>query len=122
MTVFESLLNTDFAHFRRRRTADGQGGWPIDYPQIGTVTGRIRPATSAEREVAATEEREISHVFYCAATEDVRRGDRLQATSPAGYMLVVEVEALREPSLAGEHLEFDCQERQREEATIVGGS
>lgn len=121
MTVFESLLNNTFTHYRRRRTADGQGGWAIDYPQIGTVTGRIRPATSAEREVADTEEREVSHVFYCLAAEDVRRGDRLQATSAgSGYTLLVEVDALREPSLAGEHLEFDCQERQIEEATIGG--
>lgn len=114
MTVFESLLNNTFSHYRRRRTSDGQGGWSIDYPLQGTVEGRIRPASSSEREVAMAEERDISHVFYCAADEDVQRGDRLVATSSSGRTLTVEVDAVREPSLAGEHLECDCQERQVE--------
>lgn len=123
MTVFTSLLNNDFTHWRRRRTPDGQGGWVIDYPDelAKTVRGRIRPASSREREVAASEEREVTHVFYCQASADVRRGDRLQATSPGSdYVLTVEVDALREPSLAGEHLEFDCNERQQEVATEAG--
>ena len=116
MTVFESLLNNTFTHSRRRRTSDGQGGWVIDYVEQGTVRGRIRPASSAEQEVALQEERELTHVFYCKADEDVRRGDRLVATSPTGYELTVEVDGLREPSLAGEHYEFDCNERQDEES------
>lgn len=119
--VFRSLLITDFAHSRRRRTSDGQGGWVIDYVPQGTVRGRARPASSAEKEVAAAEEREVSHVFYCEADEDVRRGDRLLATSPTGYVLLLEVDALREPSLAGEHYEFDCNERQEEVSTPEDG-
>lgn len=123
MSVFTSLLNNDFAHFRRRRSPDGQGGWPLDYPPEGatTIRGRIRPALSREREVAASEERLVTHVFYCEASADVRRGDRLQCLSPvSGYLLIVEVDALREPSLAGEHLEFDCNEKQKEVAAEVG--
>lgn len=116
MTVFQSLLITDFTHSRRRRTSDGQGGWVIDYVAQGTVRGRIRPASSAERDVALQEERLVTHVFYCEADEDVRRGDRLVATSPGGYSLDVEVDALREPSLMGKHYEFDCRERQEEES------
>ena len=122
MTVFASLLITDFTHSRRRRTSDGQGGWAIDYVPQGTVRGRVRPATSTEREVAATEERQVTHVFYCKADEDVRRGDRLTATSPTGYALTLEVDGLREPSLAGEHYEFDCNERQVGESTPEDGS
>lgn len=120
MTVFTSLLITTFTHERRRRTPDGQGGWSIDYVEQGTVTGRIRPATSSERQLAMQEERQVTHVFYCQADEDVRRGDRLTATSPGGYQLVVDVDALREPSLAGEHYEFDCNERQAEESVEEG--
>lgn len=114
MTVFESLLNNDFAHSRRRRTPDGQGGWALDYVSQGTVRGRIRPANSTERDVARAEGRDVTHVFYCLADAGVRRGDRLQAASSGGYTLVVDVDALREPSLAGEHQEFDCLERQAE--------
>lgn len=116
-TVFESLLNNNFTRFRRRRTPDGQGGWLVDYPpeMAAGVWGRIRPASSAERETAMREERALSHVFYCGVAADVRRGDRLVGTSPGSdYVLTVEVDALREPSLAGEHLEFDCNERQPE--------
>lgn len=123
MSVFTSLLNNDFRRWRRRRTSDGQGGFVFDYPDdmAVTVRGRIRPASSSEREVARKEERLVTHVFYCLAAEDVRRGDRLVATSPStgsgggsGITLTVEVDGLREPSLAGEHLEFDCNERQAE--------
>lgn len=123
MSVFTSLLITTFTHERRRRTPDGQGGWVIDYVENddSPVTGRIRPATSSERQLAMQEERQVTHVFYCQADEGVRRGDRLTATSPGGYQLVVDVDALREPSLAGEHYEFDCNERQAEVST-EGGS
>jgi SPP1 family predicted phage head-tail adaptor len=116
-TVFESLLNHDFAVARRRRTPDGQGGWVFDYVPVGTVRGRIRPASSQEREVAASEERQVSHVFYCLAGEDIARGDRLLVGE-----LVVDVDAVKEPSLAGEHLEIECLERQQEESTVEVGS
>ena len=111
MTVFESLLNNDFLVERRRRTSDGQGGWSIDYVEIGTVSGRIRPASSREREIAALEERQITHVLYVVAGTDIVRGDRVTVAN-----LVVEVEAIREPSKAGEHLEIDCNERQQEQS------
>lgn len=117
MTVFTSLLNNDFVVERRRRTTDGQGGWSIDYVEQGTVRGRIRPASSAEREVADREERRISHVLYVVAGEDIVRGDRVTTGD-----LVVEVEAIREPSEAGEHWEIDCVEFQPEEAITEVGS
>jgi SPP1 family predicted phage head-tail adaptor len=109
MTVFESLLNHEFAHLVRRRTSDGQGGWAIDYVSLAPVQGRMRPASSTERERAAQENHQITHIFYCLAGESVARGDRL------GYGgLLVDVVGVREPSLAGEHLEIDCEERQQE--------
>ena len=107
--MFDSLLNNEFVHERRTRTDDGQGGWSIGYSSQGTVRGRIRPASSQEREVAMAEERRITHVFYTLADEDIERGDRLTCGD-----LMVEVEAVREPSLMGHHLEVDCAEVQQE--------
>lgn len=109
MTVFQSLLNNDAAISRRQRTADGQGGHVIGYTPVETRPGRIRPASSAEREVAMAEERRITHVLYLEAEADVARGDQVVIDG-----LTVEVEGVREPSRAGEHLEIDCEERQRE--------
>lgn len=117
MSVFESLLNNTFAVARRTRTGDGQGGWVVGYVAVGSVAGRIRPASSAEREVAAREERELSHVLYLVATgANVERGDRVVCGG-----LEVEVLGIREPSRAGHHLEIDCQERQFEVAITYPG-
>lgn len=113
--VFESLLNNTFNVYSPRRTADGSGGWSIDYVLEGTVVGRIRPATSREREVAVQQQREVSHVFYTTHPSPVIRGYRLTLSS-----LVVEVQAVREPSKAGEHVEVDCQEVQLEELVDDG--
>ena len=110
MTVFESLLNNTFTVARRDRAPDGQGGWAISYEAIGTVEGRIRPASGSERDVADREERQITHVLYVLAGEDVARGDRVTCGD-----LVVEVLGVREPSEAGHHYEIDCLERQKEE-------
>lgn len=115
MTVFESLLNNTVAISRRRRTPDGQGGWAIDYMGVGSVEGRIRPATSAEKTVAQQEERRITHVLYVVAGTDIVRGDRVTVQD-----LVVEVEGIREPSKANKHLEIDCRERQPEQALEEG--
>ena len=115
MTVFESLLNNTFTISRRLRVSDGQGGWPIAYSELGTVQGRIRPASSNERVVAASEEQQISHVLYVLAGSDVARGDLVECGD-----LAVDVLGVREPSLAGEHLEVDCLERQQETAEEIG--
>ena len=115
MTVFESLLNHTFTVKRRRRSPDGQGGWSIDYVEIDPAQGRIRPASSREREIAQQEGREISHVLYVVAGSDIERGDRVIYSD-----LTVDVEAVREPSKAGEHLEIDCVERQVEVSTEEG--
>jgi len=115
MTVFASLLNNTFTVSRRARTSDGQGGHAIAYVEIGTVAGRIRPATSSEQEVADSEEQQISHVLYVDAGSDIARGDLVECGD-----LAVEVLGIREPSLAGKHLEIDCQERQNESTEEYG--
>jgi SPP1 family predicted phage head-tail adaptor len=78
--------------------------------------GRIRPATSAEREVAQMEQRTITHVLYVVHGTDIARGDHVECGD-----LTVEVLGVREPSKAGHHLEIDCVEVQHE-ATVEAGS
>lgn len=107
--VFRSLLNNDVAIEHRLRTPDGQGGWVISYTAGNTVRGRIRPASSSEREVAQKEERQITHVLYVEDGTDIQRGDRVTVAD-----LVVDVDAIREPSKADHHYEIDCLERQPE--------
>jgi head-tail adaptor len=121
MSVFHSLLNRTFQVARRRRTSDGRGGWPIDYVAIGSVEGRMRPASSSEREAGKREEREITHVLYVVAGTDIQRGDlaspgvlNITSDGVTASDVLVEVQARREPSHAGEHYEYDCLERQRE--------
>jgi SPP1 family predicted phage head-tail adaptor len=108
--VFKSLRNNTFSVERRSRTSDGQGGWTIGYVATGDVLGRIRPASSTEQQIALAEGRQISHVLYVEAGEDLERGDRVTCGD-----LVVEVMAVREPSLADHHWSIDCLERQVEE-------
>lgn len=108
--VFLSLLNNTGTNTRRRRAPDGQGGWSIDYVFIDISNCRIRPATSAERTVAQSEERSITHVLYVEYGTDIVRGDRYTVDG-----LTVDIDAIREPSNANEHLEIDCLERQQEE-------
>jgi len=115
MTVFESLLISTFTVERRDRVSDGSGGWAIAYSETDPIVGRIRPASSAEREAADREERQITHVLYVRHGEDIARGDRVTCGD-----LTVEVMGVREPSLMGHHLEIDCLERQYEAVEEAG--
>ena len=114
--VFNSLRNNTFVSFRRDRVPDGQGGWPIVYIQYITFLGRIRPASSAERETAQQEQRAISHVLYVEYGEDIARGDLV-----LGGRLAVDILGVREPSQAAHHLEIDAMEVQHE-ITVEAGS
>ena len=114
--IFESQLNHTFTIMRRERTSDGQGGWPILYGDSWSAEGRMRPASSAEREVAAAEQRQISHVLYVVAGTDIARGDLV-----IGGGIMVDIQGVREPSQAEHHLEIDCMETQRE-VDIEAGS
>ena len=107
--IIASLYIHTFVISRPSRTDDGQGGWTIGYADVGSIQGRLRPASATERTVAQQEQARITHVFYCGADEDVHRGDLV---SGAGN--VVEVVAVREPSHMGHHLEIDCLEIQKE--------
>lgn len=109
MSHFESLLNRTYTLARRVRVSDGQGGWPWSYVDQGTIQGRLRPASGAERMAAQQEQRAITHVFYCLYDEDIRRTDQL-----VGDGVTVYVDAVRKPSRMDHHLEVDCSETQVE--------
>jgi SPP1 family predicted phage head-tail adaptor len=121
MTVFNSLLNNTFTAWQPQRTSDGQGGWLTTFTSAGTVLGRMRPRSSAEADVADREERQITHVLYVAVGDvigdQIRRGWLIELGS-----LLVEVQGVREPSQANEHLEIDCRERQLEESEVLAES
>jgi len=115
MLDFLALLISTFTVSRPTRASDGQGGWLMAYVDVGTVAGRLRPASASERTAAQQEQSKISHVLYCAADVDVQRGDLV-----TGAGNTVEVLAVREPSHMGHHWELDCLETQKEPAAEVG--
>ncbi len=106
--IFQSLLNNDFLVSRPVRISNGQGGWAVAYTPIGTVRGRMRPASGSERDVADQLGRAISHVWYVVAGEDVQRDDLVELDE-----LRVIVQGVKEPSEADHHLEIDCLEIQK---------
>jgi len=117
--VFNSLLNLDFNAVRMTRDPDGHGGWEVGFIEIPSILGRLRPATSREREVAAQEQRVITHVFYSETSANLGRGDYI---SPGLIVIsgedlrssdiIVKIEGNREPSTADHHFEIDCIEYQ----------
>ena len=109
-TIFESLLGDTFIQTRRTRLPDGMGGWSISHLAMGTIDGRLRPASAEEITVALQEQRKITHKFYCLAGTDIARGDRV-----VGENRTLDVVGVREPAHAGHHLEVDLYEVQKEE-------
>ncbi len=109
MSHFETLLNNTFTVSIKSRSPDGRGGWVVSWEEAGSVVGRMRPASATERLMAAQRQAEISNVLYVDANEAIQRGNRVSDGER-----VWEVVAIREPSLAGHHLEIECQEVQLE--------
>lgn len=109
MSHIETLFNTTFTVSVKARTSDGRGGWAVSWKEAGSVVGRMRPASAAERLMAAQRQATLSHVLYVSAEEAIQRGNRVSDGERAW-----EVVAVREPSLAGHHLEIECQETQLE--------
>ena len=110
--VIKSLFNRTFSHSRKTVTPDGAGNFPTGWASLGTFEGRIRPANASEKETAAVQGREISHVLYTEGGLDIARGDQVTAGG-----LVVEVLGIRPPSDPDHHIAVDCLEKQVEEVT-----
>ena len=126
--VFTSMLNNTFVAGQPHRVSDGQGGWLVSYVSLGTVQGRMAPRMGeGETEVADNEEWEVMHVLYVEADDAVGTAiarDYL-ITLPAAYEdpeRVYEVKGVREPSLANEHLEIDCLQRQLAANEVLSGT
>jgi len=104
--MIETLLNKRIEVHSLVRTDDGQGGWTESYQDSGVIlSGRVRPRSASEREMAGSEYSEISHVVYTLSPP--KRGNRLVIDD-----LTLEVIAVRNPSLMGHHYEIDCKEIQ----------
>lgn len=110
-----SQLNRIFSAYRPKRISDGQGGWLQALGEPWEVRGRLRPASAAEREVAAQLRAEISHVLYLEGDADVQRGDVFSGDGDT-----VRVIAVRRTSAPEHHLECDCLEVQREGPEEMG--
>jgi len=108
MSLFSALLNNDFQISRPVRVSNGQGGWAIAHTVLGTIRGRLRPASGSERDTAQQEQRAITHVLYVLAGTDIQREDTVE-----GDEVTVKVQGVREPSRADHHLEIDCLEIQK---------
>lgn len=96
------LFNHEFTHQRLVTTTDPYGDPTTEWRTIGTIRGRMRPANVNERFIASVAALTIDYVFYCAPGPDIRRGDRLVLGD-----VVMEVTAVKDPSLAGHHLEVE---------------
>lgn len=108
MSLIETLFESSLAVQRRTRASNGQGGWTETWATASTIAARMRPASASERTLAVQRQAQITHVCYCAADEDVTRGDQL-----SGEGRTYTVVAVREPSHVGHHLEIDCLETQK---------
>lgn len=109
MGIITNLLNKTASIYRRTRTTDGQGGWTIGYSLVETASVRVSPKSGSEQEIAATDDRKITHSVYSLTTADIERGDKLVIGD-----LSLEVLDVKEPSLLGHHYEIDCVEWQKE--------
>lgn len=99
---FRDLLNAEFEHQRKTVTQD-QYGDPIEtWVTLGTIRGRLRTASVQERTAAALVAQVVEYVVYLSPEADVQRGDRLVHPEAT-----VEVTFVRNPSLAGHHLEAE---------------
>lgn len=91
------LFNQELTLQRKTRTSDGQGGWREGWTTTIIFFGRIRPASDAERTVAAQEQMVISHVLYCYV--DVHRDDRVIGADNITYDIV----SVKQPSVVEHH-------------------
>lgn len=96
------LFNHEFTHQRLVTTTDQYGDPTVERRTLGTIRGRMRPANITEQFVASVAAVTIDYVFYCEPGPDIRRGDLI-----SGGGVTMEVIAVKDPSLAGHHLEVE---------------
>lgn len=108
----QALYNTTVEVRRDNETSDGQGGVTKTPVLVGTVRGRISPASLAERTVASREESLLTDHLYCdeSDAEDIQRQDVLTEPSTSRTFKVL---GIRYPSVRGQHVRVDLESRAR---------
>lgn len=96
---------------RPSRTADGQGGFQIDWrsPTSSLVACRVVDAGMAEREVAGRQEATFSHYVFMHRRQPLERGDRLEFTDET----FLEIMSVFREDVPGGHLKARAWQRQK---------
>lgn len=115
-SIFLRLMNRKFQIYRIERVSNNAGGWPEMEVLFGTISGRLRPVNAKEKVVANSEDRETTHILYVPyvnPTVGELNGSEIQRGDLVVYEdLKVEVLGVNDPSLAHQHLEIDCVEKE----------
>jgi len=107
ITVFRGLLNKTAEVYSLSEVFDGQGGWTEDFVLSMTAKVRVSALSASDRKAAGSEHSEVTHSVYTESA--IARGDQIRIGS-----LLLEVLAVRNPSLESHHFECDCKEIQKE--------
>lgn len=106
------LLNRTFARWQQTETTDAGGGVSVSWAQNGTVKGRLSSPSPTERQAAAQEGVQVTHVVYLPSDTDVARGERLVVDG-----ITVEVLTLVRPSIPDHHAKATAREEPWDEPT-----
>jgi len=107
ITVFRGLLNKTAEVYSLAEVFDGQGGWTESFVLSMTAKVRVSALSASDRKAAGSEHSEVTHSVYTESA--IARGDQIRIGS-----LLLEVLAVRNPSLESHHFECDCKEIQKE--------
>lgn len=107
--MISHLLNRRLQVWRAFTSDDGAGGQTVTWNQISTAKFRMSQPSAREREVAAAEEAELTHVLHTKPKVDVARGDELHD----GNGMALEVMATMVPSKSA-YLRVECRSEQVE--------
>jgi len=71
------LLTHSLVLERKERMSNGKGGFVEDYLPVGSMVGRVNPASNRELEIAHQKQAEVTHYIYLAADSDIKVNDRI---------------------------------------------
>lgn len=105
-----SFFTKTFTQRRPVTSADGLGGWTQTYSTVSsTLKGQLTPITGNENVQGEQFTYKQRYKFFCAAIEDVLRGDIITYDSTDYEIMVI-----RDPAQKSHHMEAICEEIQRE--------
>ena len=100
---------------RVEETTDGQGGRPKTRIDVATERGRVSSKSDSERRTGDQEQARLTHVCFMRGKADIKVDDRLSI--PSMNFLILTVKGIRNPALAEETLEIDCEQIQRDNSS-----